>query len=317
MHSILPILIGGLVLFIYSISKLSNELQYIFSKKSIAVVEKYTSNIFYSIIIGAILTVLLGSSSAIIIIVIVFINAKTLNFRQAIGIIMGANIGTTFSSQLIAFDIGHYSVIPLALGLFIGFFVKNEKIKHYCNVVFFFGMLFFGLHLIEQSVLPLKESDIFYNWLTQVEDKPINGALIGGLITLIIQSSSGTVGMAIILGKQKILSVAAGLAIMLGAELGTCSDTLIATLNGSRQALKAGIFHLLFNLTTIILGLIFFKPFVNLVELISKNVDIGTRIANGHMLFNILGVLILLPFVRLVEKGLNKLIPEKRNNKVA
>lgn len=311
MHEILPILIGGLALFLYAITQLSNIMNGVFSNNAITIIKKYTSNIFSSLLIGTLSTMLLGSSSAVIILVIVFINAKTLTFKQAIGLIMGANIGTTFSSQIIALDVGKYSIIPLAIGLFFVIFIKNEKWKRYGNILLYLGMLFFGLFLMEESVLPLRDSEMFANWIARVEGSPLQGALIGGLITLIIQSSSGTVGMAIILGKQQILSIAGGIAIMLGAELGTCSDTLLATINGSRQAFKAGIFHLFFNLTTIFIGLLLFSPFVALVEKISNTNDIGNVIANAHMLFNIAGVLLFLPFISLIEKGLNKLIPEK------
>jgi phosphate:Na+ symporter len=117
--------------------------------------------------------------------------------------------------------------------------------------------------------------------------------------------------MAIVLGKQEILSVAGGIAIMLGAELGTCSDTLIATINGTRQAIKAGVFHLLFNLITIAIGLLLFTPFVTIVERISATDDIGNIIANAHVLFNVGGVVLFLPFVGLIETALNKLIPDK------
>lgn len=312
MNEILPLLIGGLTLFLYAISQLSEVMKDIFSERAKNIIEQYTSNIFSSILIGTVLTIILDSSSAVIILVIVFINAKTLTFRQAIGLIMGANIGTTFSSQIIALDVGKYSVIPLFLGLLFEVFVKNKNWRRYGNLLLYFGMLFFGLYIMEGSVLPLRDSELFSTWIERVEGSYVQGALIGGVITLIIQSSSGTVGMAIVLGKQQLLSAAGGIAIMLGAELGTCSDTLIATINGSRQALKAGLFHLFFNFITIIIGLVFFIPFVQMIETISSTNDIGNIIANGHMIFNILGVILFLPFIPLTEKGLNKLLPEKK-----
>ncbi len=311
MNEILPLLIGGLVLFLYAISQLSEVMKEISSDRAKNTIQKYTSNIFSSLLIGTLLTILLGSSSAVIILVIVFINARTLTFKQAIGLIMGANIGTTFSSQIIALDVGKYSIIPLFIGLLFEVFVRNKKWKRYGNVLLYFGMLFFGLFIMEESVLPLRDSEVFAKWIERVEGNPLQGALIGGLITLMIQSSSGTVGMAIVLGKQQLLSAAGGIAIMLGAELGTCSDTLLATINGSRQAFKAGIFHLLFNLATIIIGLLLFQPFVGIVEKISTTEDIGNVIANAHMLFNVFGVALFLPFVHLMEKGLNKLLPDK------
>jgi phosphate:Na+ symporter len=285
-------------------------MQHIFTTKAKDTIAEYTNNLFSSLFIGIVLTILLGSSSAVIILAIVFINAESLNLKQAIGIILGANIGTTFSSQLIALDIGKYAVIPMVVGVVLMYLVKNEKYKQWGKVLFYFGMLFLGLFVMQESVSPLKDSERFSTWIMQVENNPIKGILTGGLVTLIIQSSSGTVGMAIVLAKQNLLIAPGAIAIMLGAELGTCSDTLIATIKGKRQAIKAGIFHLGFNLTTILIGLIFFSPFVTFIEWISQHQRIGGLIANAHMLFNTLGVLLMLPFVGLAEKGLNRLIPE-------
>ena len=280
------------------------------------VIEKYTSYPLLSLLLGAALTSMLGSSSAVIIIVIVFINSKVLTFRQSMGLILGANIGTTLSSKLIALDIGQYSVVLLLFGLATMLFVKNNKIKGIATAVMYFGMLFFGLFTIEESVSPLRESVLFTEWLSNVGDKPVKGALVGGFFTLLIQSSSATVGIIIILSKQKIVTLTGGLAIMLGAELGTCSDTLIATIRGSRQAIKAGLFHLIFSLVTIAIALAFFTPFVNLVKAVSTSQDIGSQIADGHVLFNVLGVLICLPFLNLIERVFNKVLPEKNIERV-
>lgn len=312
METVVPLLIGGLVLFLYAISKLSEVMKEIFSDRAKTIIQKYTSNLFSTLLIGTVLTVILDSSSAVIILVIIFINANTLNFRQGVGLIMGANIGTTFSSQIIALSVGKFSVIPLFVGLILELFFKKKEWNRFGNILLYFGMLFFGLFIMEESVLPLKDNAIFSLWIKRVEGNPFHGALIGGLITLIIQSSSGTVGMAIVLGKQKLLTLAGGIAIMLGAELGTCSDTLLATIGGSRQALKAGLFHLFFNLITILIGLLLFDHFLYFIDSISSDERIGNAIANGHMFFNIFGVILFLPFVGLVTKLLDKLIPEKQ-----
>ena len=309
---ILPLLLGGLLLFIYAISRLSKTMQDISTERAKRVIAKYTRNLVLSIIVGALLTVLLGSSSAVIILAIVFINAGTLRFKQAIGIIMGANIGTTFSSQLIAMDIGRYAIIPLVIGLAIDFFAKSDNVKKYGNALFYFGMLFFGLFLMEQSVLPLRDSPLFEDWITHINENLLKGTLVGGLITLIVQSSSATVGMAIVLGKQNLISLSGGLAIMLGSELGTCSDTLIATIKGSRQAIKAGLFHLLFNFITIVGGLLVFDFFLEFVLKVSQNKDLENQIANAHMIFNIAGVIFFLPFVGWMEKLLDYWLPDKK-----
>lgn len=307
---VLPLLIGGLVLFLYAISRLSMVMKEAFSDRVKEVLHKYTKNILVSVIIGTIVTVVLDSSSAVIILTIIFINAKALSFRNAMGIVLGANIGTTFSSQIIAMDIGMYSIVPLFIGIMVDIFSRTEKQQRVGKMLLYFGMLFFGLYIMEESVLPLRQSSMFEHWMSRLES-PLQGALIGGLVTLVIQSSSATVGLAIILGKQNLLSIAGGLAVMLGAELGTCSDTLLATINGSRQAIKTGLFHFFYSLITIILGLIFFSPFVRLVETISAGQGIDNHIANGHMLFNIIGVLVFLPFIGLIERAFNRMIPEK------
>ena len=312
MSSMLPQLLGGLGLFIYAIFRLSEILKATFSDDAKKIIARYTSNIWIAIGIGTTMSVMLDSSSAVVILVIIFINSKALTFRQAMGIILGANIGTTFASKIIALSIGQYCIIPLLLGLLVMIFSKNKKVKTLATAFMYFGMLFFGLYTIEQSVNPLKDSPLFNQWIANIESNSLHGALIGGLITLIIQSSGGTVGMAIILAKQNILSLAGGLAIMLGAELGTCSDTLIATIGGSRQALKAALFHLTYSLFTILIALLLFSPFLRLVQKISASEDIGHQIANGHVLFNVLGVLLCLPFLGLFEKGLNQLLPERQ-----
>lgn len=310
MGQIIPLLAGGLALFLYAISQLSRTLRNIFSEKAKEWINKSTKNLYLGILTGTLTTALLDSSSAVIIIAIVLINAGTLNFRQTIGIVMGANIGTTFSSQLIALDIAQFSFILLVIGMLTNFLAKNKKWRTIGRVTWYFGMLFFGLYVMETSVEPLKDSESFEEWIMHLEN-PWKGTLLGGLITLIIQSSSATVGLAITLGKQGLISVKGGLALMMGAELGTCSDTLLATIGGKRQALKTGIFHLIFNLISILIGLLLFEHFYRVVEWVSGSQGIDNHIANGHMIFNIVGVLLFLPLVRPAEKLLNRLLPDK------
>jgi len=311
MTDTLLFLAGGLVLFLYAISELSKVMQSLFSERAKKIISKTAGNSWLAVMTGTLITVLLDSSSAVIILLIVFINAGSLNLRQGLGIIMGANIGTTFSSQIIAMDVSKYSVIPLLIGLLIQVLSKNEQWKKGGEALLYFGMLFFGLFIMESSVAPLQDSDFFKDWLVRIDKNYVKGSLVGGLITLIIQSSSGTVGMVIVLAKKNIISLSAGISVMLGAELGTCSDTLIATIGGSRAAVKAGIFHLFFNVITIALGLIFFSPFVSLVEWISEGQALSRQIANAHMLFNCLGVLVFFPFIAYFEGVLNQMIPER------
>ncbi len=310
-NSILPLFLGGLILFIFSISQLSAALEGFFAGKAKVYIDRFTNNVWRSLLAGILATALMGSSSAVIIITIVLINAKGLSFRNSMGIILGANIGTTVSSQLIALDISSYAVIPMALGLVILIFFKQKPQETYGRALFYFGLLFFGLFVMEESVMPLRESEFFITQLTQIDESAFKGVWVGGLMTLLIQSSSATVGIAILLGKQGLIEASGGIAIMLGAELGTCSDTLLATIKGSRAALRAGVFHLTFNLLSISVGLLFFDYLLQLIYLVSKSSEMSQLIANGHVIFNILGVLMILPFIPFFEKLLNRIIPNK------
>lgn len=310
METILVIL-GGLGLFLFAISNLSEALKGLLGEKAKSLLAKFTRNVFTAILTGITITLILDSSSAVIIMAIVLVNAKALTFRQAIGVVLGANIGTTFSSQIIALNIGKFSPIPIFLGLLLIFFAKSDWLSRTGRVIIYFGILFFGLYTMERAVEPLRDHPRFMDWMSKLES-PYTGAGTGALVTLIIQSSSATVGMVITLAKKGLLSLSAGIAVMLGAELGTCADTLLATVKGSRQALKTGLFHLFFNIASIILGLLFFPLFVNLVTFVSGNAHIEQQVANAHMLFNSIGVLLFLPFIGVAEKTLNKLLPDRK-----
>lgn len=310
MSDILLSIVAGLVLFLFAISQLSDSLKAAVGLRANDWIAKFTSTTLSSILVGTIMTVLLDSSSAVIIITIVLVNAKILKFRQAMGIVLGANIGTTFSSQVIAMDVGKFSPILLLIGFVFMFVTKTRSDNSIGKVIFLFGILFFGLYTIELAVEPLKEEPFMLEWLKKTDD-PLFGSMAGALATLVIQSSSATVGMAIVLSKKGLLSLAGGVAIMLGAELGTCSDTLLATIKGSRAAVKTGLFHLIFNLCSIIIGLILFYPFVKFVEIVSEGAPVERAIANAHMLFNIAGVLVFVWFVPLFERMLNTLLPDR------
>ena len=311
MTEIILSVIAGLVLFLFAVNSLSETIKNALGGNASKSIQRFTSNTFSSLIVGIVATTLLDSSSAVIIITIVLVNSNLLTFNQAMGIVLGANIGTTVSSQIIAMDIGKYSPLFLLIGFILLFIAKSEKISNIGKSILYFGVLFFGLYTMENAVEPLKNEAFFAEWMKKTES-PVLGAIIGAVVTLVIQSSSATVGMAIILSKKGILSLTGGIAIMLGAELGTCSDTLLATIKGSRQALKTGLFHVSFNLISIILGLILFYPFVDLVKYISTGASIERSVANAHMLFNILGVLIFVWTIPIFEKILNKALPDKR-----
>jgi phosphate:Na+ symporter len=312
MAEIILSLAGGLALFLYAVLNLSETVKEWAGERARHAIARFTTNIISAIIVGCLATIVLDSSTAVIILTIVLVNASILTFRQSIGIVLGANIGTTVSSQIIALDVSQYSPVFLIAGLILIFVfgANNSTVNRAGKVLLFFGMLFFGLLTMERAVEPLRDNQQFFELLKQLEN-PLYGAAVGTFVTVIVQSSSATVAMVLTLAKESLITLPAGLAVMLGAELGTCADTLLATVRSTRQALKTGLFHLFFNLTTIILGLVFFEWFVVLTLTISgASAEIKGQIANAHVLFNVLGVLLFVGFVPLFERILNKLIPD-------
>ena len=311
MLEIILMVLGGLSLFLFAINNLSDTLKELLGDKAKKWLGFFTKNVFTTILTGVVITTILDSSSAVIIMTIVLVNAGALTFRQSMGIVMGANIGTTFSSQLIALDIGQYSPIPIFLGLLFSLFSKSEKISKTGKVVLYFGILFFGLYTMERAVEPLKDDPAFLTWMEKL-DNPLRGTAIGALVTLVIQSSSATVGMVITLAKKGLINLGGSIAVMIGAELGTCSDTLLATIRSDRQAIKTGVFHLLFNVISIAIGILIFPIFTRFIEQISGNASIEQKVANAHMIFNTAGVLLFIPLVPVLERLLNRVIPTKK-----
>jgi len=308
--SILLSVLAGLVLFLYAVFQLSQTLETALGPRAEEIIGRFSSNAFRGILTGIVATTLLDSSSAVIVLTIVLVNAKALTFRAAMGIVLGANIGTTVGSQIIALDVGAYAPLLMLPGFGLYFLARNPRIRISGKVLFYFGTLFFGLHTLGNAVEPLRDEAAFLAWMEHTET-PWLGAMIGALLTILIQSSSATVGMAIVLGKKGLLSLAGGIAIMLGAELGTCADTLLATIKGSRQALKTGLFHLMFNLITLILGLLWIQPFTALVQTLSAGAPLERSLANAHLLFNLLGVLLLVWTLPWFERVLNRLLPDR------
>lgn len=301
--------LGGLVLFLHGVNRLSDTLFERIGHQAKSILSRSTSHLLSAVLTGAVVTVLLDSSSAVIVLAIVLVNARALTLRQAMGIALGANIGTTAGSQLIALNIAEYAPIIMLPG-FLLMFSKNQRREGWGRGLFYAGLLFFGLDVMENAVYPLQASQRFEHWMSHTEN-PWQGAGMGALITLIIQSSSATVGMAIVLVKQQLLSLTGAVAVMLGAELGTCGSSLLATIHGSRTALKTGIFHFIFNASFISAGLLLFDPFVSGVAFVSEGSDPAQQLALAHFGFNAISVLTIMPFVPLIEKLLNWMLPEK------
>jgi Na/Pi-cotransporter len=284
-------LVAGLALFLYGVARLAEGMRVVAGERLRRLLARATTNRVTGVLTGTAVTAVLDSSSVTIIMVIALVDAGALTFVQSLGVILGANIGTTISSQLIALDVARYAPLALALGLAIGVLGHRRgsaRTQQAGTALFGLGLVFFGLAQMGAAVEPLKASGRFAGGWPGWSARS-SGWRPGAVTTLVIQSSSATLGIAITLASQGLLSLPAGVAVMLGAEIGTCADTLVATLGRSREALRAGVFHLAFNVATAAAGLALVGPLAGLARALGG--DAARQIANAHVAFNVVGVL--------------------------
>ncbi|HBG5342767.1 TPA: Na/Pi cotransporter family protein [Clostridioides difficile] len=304
-------LIGGLGLFLYGMSLMGEGLQKSAGDKLKKIIELLTSNVIMGVLVGTVVTGIIQSSSATTVMVVGFVNAGIMNLSQAIGVIMGANIGTTVTAQLVSFNLEGIAPIALGVGIVFYLFTSNQKTKHLSEILIGFGILFTGMEFMKDAVAPLAEYKAFTDALLYFSKNPILGILAGFAITGIVQSSSASMGMLIALASQGILPLSSALPILYGDNIGTCVTSLISSVGASRNARRAAVMHLSFNVIgTIIFMLILNKPISAIVTHFNPT-DTARQIANAHTLFNLTNVIILLPFSKYIVKLANRLIPIK------
>lgn len=308
--------LAGLVLFIYGVTRLAEGLENIAGDRMKQLVSKFTTNRFAGVLTGAVATTLLESSSVTIIMTIAMVSAGLLTFAQSLGVVLGSNIGTTIGAQLISLNINLYAPIAMFIGALLQFAGKTDNQKSLGLILLGLGLLFFGLDVIDEAMKPFREYQPFINLMETLGRNTVLGALIGALFTVLIQSSSATVAIVITLASSGLISLPAGIALMLGAEVGTCADTLVSTIGRGRPALRTGVFHLLFNLTSAIVGIIFASQLAQLVLAISGD-SVGRQIANAQVIFNLIGVAAVIGFVPLIVRVLEKLIPDSKSEQQA
>jgi phosphate:Na+ symporter len=302
--------LAGLVLFIFGVTQLAEGLGELNTDRMRQIMGKFTTNRFAGVGTGIAATTLLESSSVTIIMVIAMVSGGVLTFVQSLSVVLGANIGTTVGSQIIALDIEQYVPVLMLTGLLLLFIGKSKTKKKLGIIVLGFGLMFYGLEAIDEAMKPLRDHQGFIDAMRRLGENPILGALVGAVFTVIIQSSSATVAIVITLAGSGMISLPAGVAIMLGAEIGTCADTLVATIGRGRPALRTGIFHLTFNLACAIIGIAMAPLLVSFVQSISGGANVGRQIANAQIIFNVAGVALVLPFLPLVARALERLIPD-------
>ncbi len=306
-------IMGGLGLFLYGMNLMGDGLQKSAGSKLKRIIELLTSNVIMGVLVGMVVTMIIQSSSATTVMVVGFVNAGIMSLPQAIGVIMGANIGTTITAQLVSLDVDFLAPVALGIGIVIYMFAKKPKYKHIAEILIGFGILFTGMDFMKDAVKPLAEYKGFTDMLLSFGHHPLLGVLMGFAITAIVQSSSASMGMLIALASQGLIPVTAALPILYGENIGTCVTSLISSIGATRNARRAAIMHFTFNVIgSIIFMLILSKPIVAIVTAIDPT-DAARQIANAHTLFNVINVIILLPFNKLIVKLAMKLVPESKN----
>lgn len=303
--------IGGLGIFLYGIKTMGDGLQKSAGDKLRDILDKYTTNPFLGVLAGIIVTGLIQSSSATTVITVGLVSAGFMTLRQAIGVIMGANIGTTVTAFIIGIDIGEYALPIIAVGAALLFFFKNKKVHNFGQIVFGFGALFFGLELMSNGMKPLRYLDTFQELTVSMSDHSILGVVIGTIFTVIVQSSSATIGILQGLYAEGLVDLQAALPVLFGDNIGTTITAVLASIGASVAAKRAAATHVLFNLIGATIFLIFLKPFTALIAYLegALNLNLEMTIAVAHGMFNVTNTIIQFPFIALLALIVTKLIP--------
>ncbi len=324
--------LGGLGLFLFGIKSMSEGLQAVAGDRLRVILEKGTKTPLRGVFTGAIVTGLIQSSSGTTVLAIGLVNAGLLTLRQSIGIIMGANIGTTITAYLIGFKLEHYALPIIAFGVFLLFFFKTKRLNYLGQVILGFGLLFYGMDIMGDGLQPLRSSPFFIGLMIDVENNPFLGVLVGTIFTVIVQSSSATIGVLQELANQGVVTYSQAVPILFGDNIGTTITAILAGIGASVMAKRAAATHLLFNLigTAIFLPLFLMGIFPKIVILLTNylyilipgfegtwsTLGIKLQIAQTHGVFNILNTFIQLPFIGLLAIIVTKLVPGEEKDEV-
>lgn len=300
-------LFGGLALFLYGLDRLSESLKAAAGDHLRDVLERLTRNRFAGLLTGAIATGLTQSSTVTTVLLVGFVGAGLMTMQQSVAIIMGSNIGSTLTAQLAAFQVAKYALLLVALGFAGQIFLPSERLRHLFHALLGLGLLFVGMEIMSQAMQPLQYYPLFLHWMAQMRYAAL-GLLAGAVFTALVHSSAATVGVVIALASQGLLDLKAGLAIALGANVGTCVTALIASLRQPAEARQVAIVHILFNTIGVLLFLPFLGPFSRLVAALSPQAhhlqgaariayEAPRQIANAHTLFNVICAALFLGFV--------------------
>lgn len=301
--------VAGLGLFLYGMNLMGSGLQKAAGEKLKSIIGLLTKNRFIAVFVGIFVTGIIQSSSATTVMVVGFVNAGIMQLSQAIGVIMGANIGTTVTAQLVSFNLEKVAPVAVGIGMLMLIVKKNAKSKNYADILIGFGILFVGMIYMKDAVGPLREVQGFKDALVNFGSNPVLGILMGFGITLLLQSSSASIGILLALSAQGMLPLEAALPILYGDNIGTCTTALISSIGASKNAQRAAVMHLTFNVIgTLLFALVLHIPITYVVTMMDPT-DVTRQIANAHSLFNIVNVIVQFPIAGFIVKFAETVIP--------
>lgn len=305
-------LLGGLALFLYGMQMMSTGLEAAAGNRMKSIIEKLTSNRVKGVLVGAAITAVIQSSSATTVMVVGFVNSGLMTLKQAVWVIMGANIGTTITGQLIALDIGAIAPLFAIAGVGAIMFIKSEKVHHISSIFAGLGILFMGMDMMGAAMSPLKESEAFISLMTKF-DNPLLGILVGALFTAVIQSSSASVGILQALASTGMIPLSSAVFVLFGQNIGTCITAVLASIGMKVNAKRTTVIHLLFNIigTVLFTVICLVTPYVTWIEAMTPG-DPVAQIANAHTVFNIVTTLLLLPFGTHMANIAVRILPDSK-----
>lgn len=306
-------LLGGLALFLYGMQMMSDGLEGAAGNRMKSILEKLTSNRILGVLVGAGITMVIQSSSATTVMVVGFVNSGMMTLNQAVWIIMGANIGTTITAQLVSLDIGMFAPLIAFIGVAILVFFKMPKLNHYAKIMAGFGVLFIGMNMMGDAMVPLRSSEAFISLMTKFSN-PILGILAGMAFTAIIQSSSASVGILQTLAKNGLIAFPSAVFVLFGTNIGTCVTAVLAAIGTNRNARRTTIIHLLFNVigTIVFTILCLTLPITDWIAAITPD-KLDSQIANMHTTFNIVTTILLIPFGNYLAKIATLIMPDSKD----
>jgi len=313
-------LLGGLALFLYGLDLLSDALKAVAGSRMKDILSRLTTNRFTAVLTGAFVTAVVQSSSVTTVLVVGFVTASLMTLTQSVGVIMGANIGTTITAQIIAFNVSQYSLLLVSLGFAVSFAGRKEKTRKQGLAVLGLGLVFFGMGIMGEAMTPLRGYVPFVEVMARMESLGL-GIFTGAVFTALIQSSAATTGVVIVLSSQGLLSLPAGIALVLGANIGTCITALLAAIGKPREAFRASVVHVLFNVLGVLIWLSFIPQLAELVMWMTPDAEglsgmdrmaseVPREIANAHTVFNLVNTLLFLPFVGVLSRLAVFLVPD-------